>query len=257
MATPKPPVQPMSDGLHAAMSKAFFRVKAHSKKFGVAKTGFSKNRVFRYPIKRSQEGGNRVFHKNPRMAVPDIGPLCFVSFHHELRTPTPEVYLFFLLLACQSFLGLLLQGKGTPKLRPLDQLQVGNGPETGNGRRMAGEMAGGHFSGRAQNGRKNGQPNGRTGKKMAATQPFARPFFGHFGALPEKWPPAISPAIFRPFPVSSPFPSCSWSMGSQRQNPNLVNPLFSKKACRESRGVGGGSDFGGYHDVLTGFPPKP
>ena len=50
MATPKPPVQPMSDGLHAVMSKAFFRVKAHSKKFGVAKTGFSKNRVFRYPI---------------------------------------------------------------------------------------------------------------------------------------------------------------------------------------------------------------
>ena len=42
MATPKPPVQPMFDGLHAVMSKAFFRLKAHSKILGVAKTGFSK-----------------------------------------------------------------------------------------------------------------------------------------------------------------------------------------------------------------------
>ena len=56
MATPKPPVQPMSDGLHAVMSKAFFRVKAHSKKMGVAKTGFSKNRVFRYPKHWSRGG---------------------------------------------------------------------------------------------------------------------------------------------------------------------------------------------------------
>ena len=29
---------------------------------------------------------------------------------------------------------------------PIGQLQVGNEPEIGNGRKMAGEMAGGHFS---------------------------------------------------------------------------------------------------------------
>ena len=53
MATPKPPVQPKSDGLHAVMSKAFFRVKAHSKKFGVAKTGFSEKQGFPVPDNES------------------------------------------------------------------------------------------------------------------------------------------------------------------------------------------------------------
>ena len=43
MPTPKPPISPMSDGLHAAMSKVFFRAEAHSKDFGVAKI----NRVFK------------------------------------------------------------------------------------------------------------------------------------------------------------------------------------------------------------------
>ena len=47
MPTPKPPAQPMSDGLHATMSKVLFRVEAHSKNLGVAKRGLSKNRVFK------------------------------------------------------------------------------------------------------------------------------------------------------------------------------------------------------------------
>ena len=42
MPTPKPPVWPMSDGLHAVISKAFFRVDTHSENFGVARTGFQK-----------------------------------------------------------------------------------------------------------------------------------------------------------------------------------------------------------------------
>ena len=58
-------------------------------------------------------------------------------------------------------------------------VQVGNEPEIGNGRKMAGEMAGGHFPGKAQNGRKNGWANGRTGRKW--------PNFRY---------PAICPAIF-------------------------------------------------------------
>ena len=49
----------------------------------------------------------------------------------------------------------------------------------------------------------------------AQRRPFARPFFQPFRAFPEKWPPAISPAIFRPFPISGSFPTCSWPMGSQ------------------------------------------
>ena len=82
---------------------------------------------------------------------------------------------------------------------------------------MAGEMAGGHFSGKARNGRKNGRTNGRTGRKwqISAIRPFARLFFRPFRAFPEKWLPAIAPAIFRPFPISGSFPTCSWPMGSQ------------------------------------------
>ena len=45
MATPKPAIQPMFEGLQGVMSKGFFRVEAHSTKFGVARPGFSKTRV--------------------------------------------------------------------------------------------------------------------------------------------------------------------------------------------------------------------
>ena len=42
MATPKPPVQPMFDGLQVVMSKCFFRIEAHSKNLGWQNQGFQK-----------------------------------------------------------------------------------------------------------------------------------------------------------------------------------------------------------------------
>ena len=82
---------------------------------------------------------------------------------------------------------------------PIGQLQVGNEPEIGNGRKMAGEMAGSHFSGKARNGRKNGRANGRTGRKwpnfrypaiFSAISGLPRKmaaghFAGHFSAISE------------------------------------------------------------------------
>ena len=66
---------------------------------------------------------------------------------------------------------------------PIGQLQVGNEPEIGNGRKMAGEMAG-HFSGKARNGRANG--------RIAEIWPFSclsghlpAIFSGHFGPSPK------------------------------------------------------------------------
>ena len=71
--------------------------------------------------------------------------------------------------------------------------RMGNGPRAKNGQEMAGEMAGGHLRG---------------GSKMAAKWPDRQKIAkfwlsshlpGHFGTPPEKWPPAISLVIARPF----------------------------------------------------------
>ena len=125
---------------------------------------------------------------------------------------------------------------------PTGQLQVGNEPEIGNGRKMAGEMAGGHFSGKARNSRKNGRANGRTGRKWPN---FRCPaiFSAIFRGRPEKWPPAISPAIFRPFPISGSFPTCSWPMGSQVRNLN----------CNHFEKVHVNTAFFWYFGILGGF----
>ena len=73
------------------------------------------------------------------------------------------------------------------------------------------------FFGRAENGRKNGRANGRTARKWPNfSYPASCPAtFAAISGPPRKWPPAILPAIFRPFPLSGPLPTCSWSTGLQ------------------------------------------
>ena len=93
---------------------------------------------------------------------------------------------------------------------PVDQLQLGNGPKAGNGWRNAWQP----FFGEGPKWPKKWQAKWPARQQKAKFPAICPPFFfGHCAALPAK---NGRRTCCQPFPVLGPFPTCSWSTGSQR-----------------------------------------